>query len=197
MAPVLSPTGESVLTVEPRKAWLSVFHPGCYGVVELTNAGDPRAGCAEIGWLQEVGGSGREAATAWLMWEQREQPASEGRREGERQIITWSGERGRCSWTFHWSQEDGLSFQCLFNWLSWVLAVASSSLLFFSRSAVSDSLWPHGLQHMRLPCPSLSLRACWNSCCLGQWCHPTVSSSVTPFSSCPPSFPASGTFPIS
>ena len=54
----------------------------------------------------------------------------------------------------------------------------------FSRSVVSDSLWPHGLQHIRLPCPSLTLTACSNSCSLSQWCHPTISSSVVPFSSC-------------
>ena len=71
------------------------------------------------------------------------------------------------------------------------------SVLLFSRSVVSDSLWPHGLQHARLPCPSPSPIACSNSCLLSQWCHPTISSSVTPFSSCPQSFPASGSFPMS
>ena len=58
---------------------------------------------------------------------------------------------------------------------------------------MSDSLWPHGLLHTRLPCPSSTPRACSNSCPLSQWCHPTVSSSVVPFS-CPQSFPASGLF---
>ena len=53
----------------------------------------------------------------------------------------------------------------------------------------------HGLYHARLPCPSLSHRVC--SCPLGQWCHPTISSSVAPFSSCLQSFPASGSFPMS
>ena len=67
----------------------------------------------------------------------------------------------------------------------------------FSRSVVSNSLQPHGLQHARLPCPSSPLRACSNSCPLNQWCHPTISSSVIPFSSCLQSFPASGTFPMS
>ena len=62
---------------------------------------------------------------------------------------------------------------------------------------MSDSLWPHELQHFRLPCPSLSPWACSNSFLLSQWCHPTVSSSVTPLSSCPQSFPASGSFPVS
>ena len=59
------------------------------------------------------------------------------------------------------------------------------------------SLWPHGLQHTRLPCPSISPRVCLNLCPLSQWCHPTISSSVAPFSSCLQSFPASGSFPIS
>ena len=63
-------------------------------------------------------------------------------------------------------------------------------LLPFSHSVVSmsNSLWPHGLQHARLPCPSLSPRVCSNSCSLSWWCHATISSSVTPFSSCPQFF---------
>ena len=63
----------------------------------------------------------------------------------------------------------------------------------FSCSVMSDSLRPHRLQHARLPCPSPTPRACLSS----QWCHPTISSSVTPFSSCLQSFPASGSFPMS
>ena len=70
-------------------------------------------------------------------------------------------------------------------------------LLLFSRSIVSDSLQPHGLQHASLPCPSLSPRICSNSCPLSGWCHPTISSSVIPFSSCLQSFPASGSFLMS
>ena len=64
----------------------------------------------------------------------------------------------------------------------------------FSRSVVSDSLRPHGLQHA---CPLLTPRVYSNSCPSGRWCHPTISSSVVPFSSCPQSFPASGSFPVS
>ena len=70
-------------------------------------------------------------------------------------------------------------------------------LLLFSRSVVSDSLRPHGLQHARLPCPSPSPRVCSNSCSLSQWCHPTILSSVIRFSSCLQSFPASGSFLMS
>ena len=66
----------------------------------------------------------------------------------------------------------------------------------FSRSVVSDSLWPHGVQHARLPCLSATPRACSNLCPSNQWCHPTISPSVVPFSSCPQSLPASGSFPV-
>ena len=62
----------------------------------------------------------------------------------------------------------------------------------FSSSVVSNSLWPHGLQHTRLPCPSPTPRAYSNSGPSSWWFHPTISSSVVPFSSCPQSFPASG-----
>ena len=67
----------------------------------------------------------------------------------------------------------------------------------FSCSVVSDSLWPHELQHARLPCPSSTPEVYSNSCPLSWWCHPTISSSVIPFSSCPQSFPASGSFQMS
>ena len=62
---------------------------------------------------------------------------------------------------------------------------------------MSDSLRPHGLQHARLPCPSPTPRVYSNSCPSSWWCHPTISSSVVPFSSCLQSFPASGSFPMS
>ena len=67
----------------------------------------------------------------------------------------------------------------------------------FSRSVLSYSLQPHGLQHARLPCPSPTPRACSNWCPSSQWWHPTISSSVVPFSSCLQSFPALGSFPRS
>ena len=59
------------------------------------------------------------------------------------------------------------------------------------------TLRPHGLQHARLACPSPTPRACSNSCQLSRWCHPNISSSVIPFSCCLPSFPTSGSFPVS
>ena len=80
-------------------------------------------------------------------------------------------------------------------WVTWKQEY--SLLLLFTRSVVSNSLWPHGLQHARLPCPLPSFRVCSNSCPVSQWCHPTIFSSVVPFSSCLQSFPASGSFPVS
>ena len=67
----------------------------------------------------------------------------------------------------------------------------------FRRSVLSDSLWPHGLQHARLPCPLSIPGACTNSCPSSQWCHPNSLSSVIPFSCCLQSFPGSGSFPMS
>ena len=64
-------------------------------------------------------------------------------------------------------------------------------------SVVSDSSWPHELQHTRPPSPSPTPRVHPNPCPSSWWCHPTISSSVVPFSSCPQSFPASGSFPMS
>ena len=69
--------------------------------------------------------------------------------------------------------------------------------LLFSHQVMSNSLQPHGLQHARPPCPSPSPRLCSSSCPLNQWCHPIISSSVTFFSFCFWSFPASGSFPVS
>ena len=70
-------------------------------------------------------------------------------------------------------------------------------LLLLSRPVVSDSLWRHGLQHVRPSCPSPSPEVCPSSCPLHWWCHPAISSFDAPFSFCPQSFPASGTFPVS
>ena len=84
---------------------------------------------------------------------------------------------------------------------SWLLKLGKFltqfSLVQFSRSVVSDFLRPHRLQHARPPCPSPTPGAYSNSCPLSQWCHPTISSSVIPFSSCLQSFSASGSFQMS
>ena len=90
-------------------------------------------------------------------------------------------------------------------WVIWICIRArantsihvSLSSVQFSPSVVSDSLPPHGLQYARLPCLSPTPRTCSNSCPSCQWCHPTISSSVVPFSSHLPSFPAWGSFPVS
>ena len=81
----------------------------------------------------------------------------------------------------------------------WIWSIFSRfySLVRFVLPVMSDSLWPCEPQHTRPPCPSPAPRACSNSCPLSQWCHPTISSSVAPFSSCPQSFPASRSFQMS
>ena len=73
----------------------------------------------------------------------------------------------------------------------------SFSTVQLSHSVMPYSLQPHGLQHTRPPYPSATPRVHSNSCPLSWWCHPIISSSVIPFSSCPQSFPASGSFPMS
>ena len=83
---------------------------------------------------------------------------------------------------------------CLFFIFFWFLVVYKNH---FSRSVVSDSLGSHALQHARLPCPTSTPGAYSDSCPLSQWCHPTISSSVVPFSSHLQSLPASGSFPVS
>ena len=77
----------------------------------------------------------------------------------------------------------------------WILTLIQFSSIQFSHSVLSDSLRPHGRQHTRPPCPSPTPRVYSNSCLLSRWCHPTVSSSVVPFSGLQ-SFPASGSFPM-
>ena len=84
----------------------------------------------------------------------------------------------------------------LFSTMTVLFYIHIRSMLFIC-SVVSNSLRPHGLQHARLPCPSQSPGVCSNSCLLSWLWHPTILSSVTLFSSCPHSFPASGSFPVS
>ena len=78
--------------------------------------------------------------------------------------------------------------------LFWIIKFSSGQ---FSCSVMYDSLWPHGLQPARLPCPSPTPGAYSNSCPSSRWCHPTISSSVIPFSCCLQSFPESGSFQMS
>ena len=79
----------------------------------------------------------------------------------------------------------------------WIYHVmVDNSSVQFSCSVMSNSLWPHGLQHTRPPCPSPTPGVYSNSCPSSWWCHPTISSSVVPFYSCLQSFPASGSLPM-
>ena len=91
--------------------------------------------------------------------------------------------------------------EIVYNWekVTWIVdaEVHQFSSVQFSHSVVSNSLWIHETQHARPPCPKPTPGAYPNSCPLSRWCHPTISSSVVPFSSCPQSFPASGSFQIS
>ena len=83
------------------------------------------------------------------------------------------------------------------NYISWMVFkkfISEFSLFQFSLSVVSNSLQRHGLQQTKLPCPSLSPGVCSNSCPLSWWCHTIISSSISHFSSCPQSFPASRSF---
>ena len=80
-------------------------------------------------------------------------------------------------------------------WVTWGFCASIS--VQFSRSVMSDSLWHHELQHARPPCPSPTSGVHSNSCPSSRWCHPAISSSVVPFSFCPQSLPASGSFPMS
>ena len=92
------------------------------------------------------------------------------------------------------SAADTAACSLLHSVIQWVIRHSVSQ---FSHSVMSNSLWPHGLQHTRLPCPSPTPRVYPNSHPLSRWCHPTISSSAIPFSSCLQPFPASGSFLMS
>ena len=92
-----------------------------------------------------------------------------------------------------WVGTLGVTLDYLF--ISLIHSIFSS--VQFIHSVVSNSLQPRGVQHARLPCPSPTSQACLNSRPLSRWCHPTISSSVVPFSSCLLSLPVSGSFPMS
>ena len=89
-------------------------------------------------------------------------------------------------WTFSLQNNKRINYCCL-----------SHCSVRFSRSVLSDSLRPHESQHARPPCPSPTPGVHSDSCPLSRWCHPAISSSVVPFSSCPQSLPASESFPMS
>ena len=99
---------------------------------------------------------------------------------------------GTLKFVFTWGKQE-YTFWYVFVYFHFLFCDISFASVQFSYSVVSDSLWPHRLQHTRLPCPSPAPGACSNSCPLSRWCHPTISSFVVPFS-CLQSIPASGLF---
>ena len=99
-------------------------------------------------------------------------------------------------------QEVFITMSCVLNnvWKTLLVFPNPGTLVTLQFSSVAQScptLWPHGLQHTRLPCPSPTLKACSNSCPWSWWCHPAISSSVVPFSFHLQSFPTSGSSPMS
>ena len=102
------------------------------------------------------------------------------------------GNSGSWWWTWKPGMVQSMTSQRVRH--DWATELNWNTLLLYSDSVVSDSLQPHELQHARPPCPLLSLRVCSSSYPLSWWGHPTISPSVTPFSSCLQSFPASGSF---
>ena len=103
------------------------------------------------------------------------------------------------SWKIPWTEKPGL-LQSI--WLQrvrhdWVTNTHIHRYIVVQWLSASDSGRPHKLQHARFPYPSPSPWVCSDSCLLSRWCHPTISSSVAPFSSCPQAFPALGSFPVS
>ena len=113
---------------------------------------------------------------------------------GSFEIIQFLASGGQKFWSFSISPSTEYSGLMCFRIYWFDLPIRSDQI---SRSVVSDSLRPHESQHARPPCPSPTPRVHPNPCLSSQWCHPTILSSVIPFSSCPQSFPASGSFPMS
>ena len=119
-------------------------------------------------WLRLEGGGGcfySRVCCNWWEWVRTRLSCRSGLRE-----------TGLCSFVAVWFVAN-----CL---VSFIVLIVRKASVQFSRSVVSDSWRPHGLQHTRLPCPSPASGAYSDSCPSSQWCHPTISSSVIPFSSC-------------
>ena len=108
-------------------------------------------------------------------------------------LLLWIGKKKKCAFAF---KTLGWNLRYLLNTWHSSQALWRTGRYGFS-SVVSDSLWPHGPQHARPPCPSPTPEVYSNSCPLSRWCHPSISSCVFSSSSCPPSFPASGSFQMS
>ena len=121
-------------------------------------------------------------------WVREKGTGEEGEREGKKRL-----ER-RLANCWHWLN---LSWAKIFLIFCTILFLTTFSSVQFSRSVISNSLWPHEQKHARCPCPSPTPRVHPNPSPSSRWCHPTISSSVAPFSSCPQSFLASGSFEMS
>ena len=117
-------------------------------------------------------------------------------------LSNWTELNSPCLWT---GRVNTVKMLILLKWIyrfnsvliKTLARIFVDMLLFFSCQVLSDSSWPHELQHTRLPCPSPSPGICPSSRLFNRWCHPTISSSVTPFSFCPQAFPASDSFLMS
>ena len=115
-------------------------------------------------------------------------------------VESWRWVCWACGYCFKFSSSISVNilfYRIGFYCESTMLIKTKQKSLQFSCSVVSDSLWPHELQHARPPCLSPTPGVYPNSCPSSPWCHPAISSSVVPFSSCPQSLPASGSFPMS
>ena len=104
---------------------------------------------------------------------------------------------GYSPWCHRESDTTEMTYTQATTIIQWLYLILWSHSVQFSHSAVYDSLRPHGWQHARPPCPSPTPGVYSNSCPLSRWCHPTISSSVVPFSSRLQSFPSSASFPVS
>ena len=122
-------------------------------------------------------------------WDHQTSPENEGT-QGLMAGLTWIRIFG------HLNTSENFTLSCTFQWLYGKQLPRYPSVQ-FSHSVMSNCLPPQGVQNTRLPCPSPTPGAYSNSCPLTQWCHPTISSSVVPFSSCLQLFPASESFPMS
>ena len=109
--------------------------------------------------------------------------------------LPWPSWYPRTLYSYRNNRENYLRWGCIVSFMDKMHFSFVSAQL--SRSVMSDSFRPHGLQYTRPPCPSPTPGAYRNSCPFSRWCHPTISSSIIPFSSCSQSFPASGSFQIS
>ena len=170
-----------------------IWRAGCRGLRDHTaGVGAEEAGPLDSLWFLMTVASGTGSYANGATAGTRTQNKPSGQVSGEKQDITGQEICQMCA-----GEEGSIVLSQCPSTVTWCSLMAALPLMFlFSGSVVSDSLWSHGLQHARLPCPSPSPGICSNSCPLRQWWRPTISSSVLPFSSCLQPFPASGSLPV-